>query len=194
MSVTSLYTDLSSLAKAVCAQYGFGDTSIGLFIFFLSFGLSLLLLLLLIVCMRLSIEGYAPRAVLLARAHSVSPTTVLRRVLARKVRNFTRRVVSALRHEGPYLSPSSSFAILRFRSTRGWNHLADMPTGLMPQQVLPVAIGVSAELHMAGSFPSTACFVQVDMEAHAIRWSPTHFITLNTVEEVSHSALRLDAP
>jgi hypothetical protein len=60
------------------------DAFTGLYIFFICFGLSMLFLLLIIGTLKLYITGQVPRIVLMLSLHSVSPSTILRRVLVRK--------------------------------------------------------------------------------------------------------------
>ena len=59
-------------------------TVAGIFLFFLIFGLSMLLLLLIIAAARLWVAGRVPKIVLVARAHSVSPWTIIQKVIARR--------------------------------------------------------------------------------------------------------------
>jgi hypothetical protein len=56
----------------------------GIYLFFLFFGLSTLILQLLIGATRFVTEGYAPRIILVARAHSISPQVIIQRVIARR--------------------------------------------------------------------------------------------------------------
>jgi hypothetical protein len=60
------------------------DAFTGLYVFFICFGLFMLFLLLIIGTLKLYITGQVPRIVLMLSLHSVSPSTVLRRVLVRK--------------------------------------------------------------------------------------------------------------
>lgn len=55
----------------------------GVYLFFLFFALAMLLLQLLILLTNLYITGRVPRILLIARSHSVSPMTILRRATAR---------------------------------------------------------------------------------------------------------------
>ena len=56
----------------------------GLYLFFLFFGLAMLGLILVIGSTRLWTEGRLPKLLLLARAHSVSPSRILQKVAARR--------------------------------------------------------------------------------------------------------------
>ena len=56
----------------------------GAFEFFLFFGLSMILLQIIAGLMGLSVEAYVPKILLVARAHSVSPSVIMQRVLARR--------------------------------------------------------------------------------------------------------------
>lgn len=58
--------------------------SVGVYLFFLFFGLAMVLLQLLFAAARLYAAGYIPRIILVAATHSVSPTTVIQNVIARR--------------------------------------------------------------------------------------------------------------
>ena len=72
------------ISGEVCATYGFGDDSSGLYLFFVFFGLSMVLLQFVIAVVRLYVAGYVPKILLVARAHSVSPWTITKRVMIRR--------------------------------------------------------------------------------------------------------------
>jgi hypothetical protein len=55
-----------------------------MFLFFIFFGSAMLTLLLSIGCVRIWVEGHMPKIVLIARAHSISPSTILRKVFMRR--------------------------------------------------------------------------------------------------------------
>jgi hypothetical protein len=56
----------------------------GAFEFFLFFGLSMILLQITAGLTGLGVEAYVPKILLVARAHSVSPSVIMQRVLARR--------------------------------------------------------------------------------------------------------------
>ena len=56
----------------------------GIYLFFVFFAVSLLVIHLVFGLVRLWLEGVMPKILLVARAHSMSPQTIVRRVLARK--------------------------------------------------------------------------------------------------------------
>jgi hypothetical protein len=95
----------------------------------------------------------------------------------------------------PLLWPSTAAAIISFRAARGMgmSHKKTTTaknrrnaTGLAtPPDVLPLVMGDVVELRVV-SFPRATCFVMVDLEAFAIRWTRTHFICLHTVGQVGH--------
>lgn len=72
------------LSPTVCANYGFGDDATGLYVFFIFIAISMLSFQLLVIFLRLWTEGRVPKILLLATAHSISPTMILRRVAVRR--------------------------------------------------------------------------------------------------------------
>ena len=68
----------------VCATFGFGPTPEGIYNFFFFFMVGMLTLQLVVGAMRLWMEGYAPKIILVASAHAVSPTTVFAKLLTRR--------------------------------------------------------------------------------------------------------------
>ena len=86
-----------------------------------------------------------------------------------------------LRLDIPHLTPTMGAAVLKFRATQGWGK----PHGDTPDRVLLVVSGILGKLHVDGVFPPTTCFVQVDVQAQAVRWSEDMFISLHTVESVT---------
>eukprot|EP00966_Prymnesium_polylepis_P084012 1945062-Prymnesium_polylepis.1 len=69
--------------------------------------------------------------------------------------------------------------------------LADTPTS-----VRPLLAGTVAELHIEKVFPCTKCFVLCELETFAIRWTPFHFVSLYTVDNVQkrHTGIETSAP
>jgi len=165
------------MSSAVCETFGFGGTSSGVYIFFLSFGLSILLLQLVVAALKLWFSVRLPRVFLVAKAHSVSPLTIVRRVAARRLRALKHQAIKRLHLDVTRLAPSTAAAILQFRTMRGRT-----PPASTPEKMLPIATGVTAELYIEGVFPRTTCFVQVDLQAFVIRWAHERFISLHTVE------------
>ena len=82
-----------STSAEVCTEYGFGDTPDDLFLFFLFFGMAMVALLFFIALVKLYITNYLPKFLLVARAHAVSPSKLLGRVITRRhVPTSSRRV------------------------------------------------------------------------------------------------------
>jgi len=169
------------LARAVCRTYGFGDDSSGVYQFFLVFLTSMVGLQLLHGCLRIICAGYMPKLFLVAAAHSVSPSTVLTRVIRRRAHYLGNQARHWLGLDVPRLSPRTAAAVVKFRAARGW----PCPSGDVPPEVQPLATGNSATVYIEGVFPPTLAFVQVDLEAFVIRW--THrlsFVSLSTVVDI----------
>ena len=72
------------VAKAICSTYGLGETPTDLYVLFIFFGLALLLVLLVVSLVRFWVEGHVPAILLVARAHSMSPTKIVRRIWIRR--------------------------------------------------------------------------------------------------------------
>ena len=168
------------LAKAVCKTYGFGETSSGVFQFFIFFGLSMVLLQFILGGSKLWIEGYVPRIILMTRAHSISPSTIIKRLISRRAQELKHRTMHLLRLDVPHLTPRTAAAILQFRTSRG----RSAPPANTPKDLLPVVTGGTAELHIEDVFPRTKVFVQVDLEVNAVRWTHERFISLHTISSV----------
>jgi hypothetical protein len=73
-----------TLSEDICAKYGFGRKPSGVYLFFVVFGLSMVLLLLIIAAVKVCVTGRLPKLLLVARAHGVSPWTIVQKVLARR--------------------------------------------------------------------------------------------------------------
>jgi hypothetical protein len=56
----------------------------GVYLFFIFFGATMIVLQLILGLMQVVSEGYAPKIVMVARAHSVSPWTIIQNVVARR--------------------------------------------------------------------------------------------------------------
>jgi hypothetical protein len=83
-SVRSEFRDSDVIAHAICTTYGFGEDPRGVYLFFIFFGLVMLLLLIIAASFKLWVTGRVPKILLVAFAHSVSPMTILRKVLMRR--------------------------------------------------------------------------------------------------------------
>jgi hypothetical protein len=55
---------------------------------------------------------------------------------------------------------------------------------MTPQELLPIARGTTAELHIEGVLRRRVCFVQVDLAAFALRWTRTDSVSLHLVVDV----------
>jgi len=125
-----------------------------------------------------------PKILLVARAHSISPGTILRRVLARRANDFKQGVARRLRLDALRLTPQAAAAVVHFKKTHG----QPAPTNV-PSAVLPIVTGSFADLAITGVFPRTQCFVQADLQTLALRWTHhSHFVALNTVLDVRAAA------
>jgi hypothetical protein len=81
--ICALLIKSCSLSTVVCASLGFGDSARGVYLFFIFFGIAMLALQFFVCAIKLWSAGYVPRIVLLARSHSMSPLTILRKLSAR---------------------------------------------------------------------------------------------------------------
>ena len=119
--------------------------------------------------------------ILVAREHAVSPTVILRRVAARKVQWLRQRALRFLGLDRPRIYPHTATAIWLWRSQRGRKPPTNTPAALAP-----VAAGTVGELSIAGVFPSTTCFVQLELPTLALRWSTLseHCVFMHAVEEL----------
>ncbi|KAL1527507.1 hypothetical protein AB1Y20_008897 [Prymnesium parvum] len=166
-------------SSAACSSFGFGATADGVFTFFLLFGLAMVTFMLAVGAGNLWIESCVPKVILLARAHSVSPSTIMRRVLARRWVDFLRRVRRALRVDTAALTPRFAMSVHRVRAARGRR-----PLPHAPEDVAPFVRGELMDLSIDGILPRTRCFVHVDLDAFALRWSSDCFLSLHAVTEV----------
>jgi hypothetical protein len=104
-------------------------------------------------------------------------SSILRRLAIRKAQYCLRCVTHALNLHSARLSAGAATAILKFRAVGR----QAAPAGT-PEAVLPIIRGDMARVWIDETFPRTSCYVQVDPEAFAIRWSREHFTSLHTVE------------
>lgn len=74
----------NALRGSACATVSLSSADAGLFLFFIFFGLSMLLMQFIAGFSRLYAEGYVPKFLLLARAHSLPLSLLVRRVLWRR--------------------------------------------------------------------------------------------------------------
>jgi len=167
-----------SLSEEVCKTFGFGETASGIYVFFIFFGLGMILLQLVIGAFKLWLTGRVPKIFLVAKAHSVSPLTIIRRIVTRRFNLIRRYVLRHLHLDAPRLSPAAAAGIFQFRTTKGH----PPPVGT-PESMVPAATGVMTEVFIEGVFPHTKCFLQVDLEAMLIRWSHEQFISVQAVED-----------
>ena len=121
-----------------------------------------------------------------------------------RVSDLKRVAEDALHLNTPRLWPSTAAAIIRFRAARGIgvSYMKESTTSrrrrnatgiTTPPEVLPLVMGDVVELRVA-SFPRSTCFVMVDLEAFAIRWTRTHFICLHTVGQIGPVSQAPPAP
>jgi len=128
---------------------------------------------------RLWVEGRLPTALLLARAHLISPQTIIWRASARKIIWVLRIVMPKLRRQAARLMPSTAANIFRFRAA-GWRP----PPAGVPEELMAIVTGVVCQVNMVTYLPGTMCFIVTDCEAFAIRWAHNLFVSLNTVLDV----------
>jgi len=169
----------------ICKTFGFGSDANGVYIFFIFFGLGMLLFTLIISTVNLILAGYVPKILLVASAHGVPLSAIVRKVTSRRVRALWHKVSRVLRLDAPLVTVITAAEVLRYRAL-GTGHPEARPAEL-PQAVMPVAIGDVVELRIDGIFPPTTCFVRVDLKSFAIRWSRERFISMHTVEDVERS-------
>jgi len=184
------------LSPAACQTFGFGGTANGVYLFFIFFGLSMLLLLLVVSVINLYVTGRVPKLLLVARAHAVSPATILKRMLGLRARELQRRITKKLGLDILRVTWRLAASIYEFRSAaaRSAPALASFASRNelrrssarteMPEAVQAVVAGRSAELCIEEVFPRTTCFVLVDLSVFAIRWTNEMFISLHIVESV----------
>ena len=117
------------------------------------------------------------------------PSAIFLKLLSRSFRAFRRHAIRALRLDSPRLTPRLAAAILKFRTAAAFVRTA-LPVDV-PSVVKPVVTGVVAEVHIKGVFPRAMCFVQVDLQAFAIRWTndQSGFFSAHTVEGVQLNAV-----
>jgi len=175
--------DRDAAARAVCRTFGFGETADGLYGLFLVSGLTLLLLVLLSAITRVGIEGVLPRMLLLTRAHSLSTTTLLAKVVNRKSANLKRGISRAFGLDGLRLNPHAASLVYKYRASHG--RLSPPDTPLLVQ---PLATGSICSLFIQAVFPRTKCYVQIDMRTLSIRWTDEHAVSLVAVEKVEMTA------
>ena len=144
----------------VCATFGFGHTSAGIYIFFIFFGIGMVGFMLVVGGTKLWMEGYLPQVLLVARAHSVPVSTILWRVWSRRLAYAKGRVFRKLDLDSPRLSIAEDAAVYRFRIERlsqaFKEKFAARPHAQnLPPDLAPVVEGHVAELYIDGAFPRT---------------------------------------
>jgi len=172
---SSMYRD--DIAVSICHTYGLGETSDGVFQFFVLFAFIMILLQLLGGLVKLYLTGNTPKLLRVAQAHAVAPSRVIIRLVARKANYVKRHLSRALHTDIERLTPETAAVVLHFRIAR-----RRPPPASTPEAVLPVAAGVVAELRIRDIFPRTTCFVQADPQILGLRWARNRFISLATVE------------
>ena len=120
----------------------------GIYLFFVFFGLGTVLLQLIFTASRFWVEGNLPKILLIARAHSISPLTILRRVLVRKARQLKRQLAHAAGLESPYVTPQIAQAIYHFRTQHAT--AGGAPPANTPAALVTVATGTVATLWIEG--------------------------------------------
>jgi len=84
---SSMYRD--DIAVSICHTYGLGETSDGVFQFFVLFAFIMILLQLLGGLVKLYLTGNTPKLLRVAQAHAVAPSRVIIRLVARKCAGCT---------------------------------------------------------------------------------------------------------
>jgi hypothetical protein len=132
--------------------------------------------------------GHVPRVVLLARSHSLSPWDLFAKVLVIRARQLKRRVARSLRLDSSRvrLTPQAAAAVLKFRRSKKQQKMAP-PTGAI-REVAKVIVGSHTVLRIHGAFPRTKCFVCVDVEMLAIRWTQRHSVSLAAIQMVQRES------
>ena len=151
----------------------------GVYLFFITFVLGMLLTLLALGLGHFYVSGHVPKLILVARSFSLPPSVILRRVASRKVRLLKQRLARLCGFDRPRTSLSGTVLLLEWRR-RGGRPVP--PSTPLPLQL--VATGVTAELSIAGLLPSTICFLQLDLQAFALRWAEQRYISLHAVTQV----------
>jgi hypothetical protein len=75
--ICTLLIKTCDVSEATCRTFGFGDTAEGVYLFCVFFGLAMVLLHLLVALVNLWITGLVPTILLVAQAHSMTPSTIL---------------------------------------------------------------------------------------------------------------------
>eukprot|EP00966_Prymnesium_polylepis_P100005 2315555-Prymnesium_polylepis.1 len=103
------------------------------------------------------------------------------RVASRGAHRLKHRVARALRLDSPHMMPLAAAAVYRFRM----EHRRALPVGVPTAQESPLAVGNMAEVYIERAFPRTLCFIKVDAETQAIRWTYEMFVSLHLVGDVT---------
>lgn len=80
----ALLINVCALSPDICGSFGFGDSSEGVYLFFVFFALAIILMQLVIGLCNLWYAGHVPKLILVARSHTISPWKIFRRLLARR--------------------------------------------------------------------------------------------------------------
>ena len=106
----------------------------------------------------------------------------MQRVMIRRARWLQHSVIRLLGYDKSQQLWHQVVAIWLWRRQRGRKIRPQTPAIL-----LPIAVGADAELSITGICDKTACFVQVDLPAHALRWSSLieHSLSLHSVDKLT---------
>mmetsp|Transcript_14795 Transcript_14795/g.39537 ORF Transcript_14795/g.39537 Transcript_14795/m.39537 type:complete len:1181 (+) Transcript_14795:3770-7312(+) len=131
-----------------------------------------------------------PRLLLVARAHALSPSTLVKRVLLRRIHTLREWLTSAFWFVGlqpisrKFGTPSAGFGV-PISAYRYRNRMSGRPQQTeVPMGMVAITTGILAELYIKDVFPRMVCFVHVDFDTFAIRWSRLWFISLHALEGV----------
>ena len=165
--LTVLLLKMCEQDAEVCED-SFGLYPAELFSTFAFFGMGLLLLHLLLAALQLYLHDHSPRIIRLARAHSISPQTLVWRVLARKAASlcaFARRAGAAVlpRRNLVQLATRWPFAL--------WHRRRGMPPET-PTNLHPLVAGLAGRVVIDDLYePSVPSFVVLDAPSLALGWS-----------------------
>eukprot|EP00966_Prymnesium_polylepis_P183010 4240781-Prymnesium_polylepis.1 len=175
-----------------------------------------------IAAVNLYLTGNVPTILLVATAHGVSPWKVIKKVsargcvpsppppharaytcahcvpqigawrwhtLRRRAGNFWRRIRRLLLLDKTRLTPRIAAAVYHFRTVR-----SPKPPPDVPRAVKELVTGSVGELQIEDVFPRTKCFVALDLEVFAIRWTAEHwFVSLYAVTSAKLALVQHDS-
>ena len=130
-------------------------------------------------------SAYVPKVFLVARAHSIRPSTILGRVIKRTFRDARRHAAEALGLDRPSrMNPRRAAAVLAWRATRWMHYHRRNVHPDTPRQVAALAKHVSADVFIDKIFPYVSCVIQLDPASLVIQWSLTDFISVKTISSL----------